>query len=62
MLIPHPLSAFPHYLPTGAGKTTLLDVLGGRKTSGIIAGELYVNQAPIEKKADKKAYLRVLVS
>lgn len=27
---------------SGAGKTTLLDVLSGRKTSGVIQGDIYV--------------------
>jgi ABC-type multidrug transport system ATPase subunit len=28
---------------SGAGKTTLLDVIGGRKTGGVIRGEMRVN-------------------
>jgi ABC-type multidrug transport system ATPase subunit len=43
---------------SGAGKTTLLDVIAGRKTSGTIKGDLYVNSAPIEM----KSYSRVIVS
>uniref|UniRef100_A0A7S2SDN1 ABC transporter domain-containing protein n=1 Tax=Mucochytrium quahogii TaxID=96639 RepID=A0A7S2SDN1_9STRA len=31
---------------SGAGKTTLMDVLAGRKTTGVITGEIYVNGAP----------------
>ena len=43
---------------SGAGKTTLLDVIAGRKTSGQIKGDLYVNGAPI----DMTTYSRVIVS
>ncbi|CAD7702122.1 unnamed protein product [Ostreobium quekettii] len=35
---------------TGAGKTTLMDVLAGRKTTGVIEGELLVNGYPKEQK------------
>mmetsp|Transcript_7924 Transcript_7924/g.14521 ORF Transcript_7924/g.14521 Transcript_7924/m.14521 type:complete len:1594 (+) Transcript_7924:169-4950(+) len=31
---------------SGAGKTTLMDVLAGRKTTGTITGEIYVNGSP----------------
>jgi ABC-type multidrug transport system ATPase subunit len=31
---------------SGAGKTTLLDVLSGRKSTGTIRGEMYVNGHP----------------
>lgn len=34
---------------SGAGKTTLLDVLGGRKTSGTITGDICVNGYPLDK-------------
>lgn len=43
---------------SGAGKTTLLDVIAGRKTSGTIKGDLFVNGAPIEM----GPYSRVIVS
>ena len=43
---------------SGAGKTTLIDVIAGRKTSGTITGDLYVNGAPI----DMTTYSRVTVS
>jgi ABC-type multidrug transport system ATPase subunit/ABC-type multidrug transport system permease subunit len=33
---------------SGAGKTTLLDVLAGRKTSGVISGDIMVNGFPKE--------------
>lgn len=32
--------------PSGAGKTSLLDLLAGRKTSGLIKGQLLINGAP----------------
>eukprot|EP00026_Physarum_polycephalum_P000651 Phypoly_transcript_00652.p1 GENE.Phypoly_transcript_00652~~Phypoly_transcript_00652.p1 ORF type:complete len:1280 (+),score=171.37 Phypoly_transcript_00652:231-4070(+) len=35
--------------PSGAGKTTLLDVLGNRKTSGTIKGQILINGAPRDK-------------
>mmetsp|Transcript_44322 Transcript_44322/g.70888 ORF Transcript_44322/g.70888 Transcript_44322/m.70888 type:complete len:1597 (-) Transcript_44322:46-4836(-) len=31
---------------SGAGKTTLMDVLAGRKTTGTVTGEIYVNGRP----------------
>lgn len=31
---------------TGAGKTTLLDVLAGRKTTGLIEGDIRVQVSP----------------
>lgn len=31
---------------TGAGKTTLLDVLSGRKTTGLIEGDICVQVSP----------------
>ncbi|XP_054822130.1 ABC transporter G family member 32-like isoform X2 [Prosopis cineraria] len=31
---------------SGAGKTTLMDVLGGRKTGGIIEGDIYISGYP----------------
>lgn len=31
---------------TGAGKTTLLDVLAGRKNTGVVKGDMYVNGVP----------------
>ncbi|RYH29131.1 ATP-binding cassette domain-containing protein [archaeon] len=31
---------------SGAGKTTLLDALAGRKTTGVIKGEIYLNGLP----------------
>jgi ABC-type multidrug transport system ATPase subunit len=31
---------------SGAGKTTLMDVLAGRKTQGVVTGELLVNGHP----------------
>lgn len=31
---------------TGAGKTTLMDVVAGRKTQGIITGDILVNGTP----------------
>ncbi|EQC30661.1 hypothetical protein SDRG_11716 [Saprolegnia diclina VS20] len=34
---------------TGAGKTTLMDVIAGRKTAGVIAGDLYVNGHPMDR-------------
>ncbi|KJE96294.1 ATP-binding cassette transporter sub-family G member 2c [Capsaspora owczarzaki ATCC 30864] len=35
--------------PSGAGKSTLLDVLAGRKTSGVIQGDLLYNNKPMTK-------------
>ncbi|EQC30659.1 hypothetical protein SDRG_11714 [Saprolegnia diclina VS20] len=35
---------------SGAGKTTLMDVIAGRKTAGVIAGDLYVNGHPMDRK------------
>jgi ATP-binding cassette, subfamily G (WHITE), member 2 len=32
--------------PSGAGKSTLLDMLSSRKTTGIMAGRVLVNQRP----------------
>jgi ABC-type multidrug transport system ATPase subunit len=29
--------------PSGAGKTTLLDVIAGRKTGGVVTGEILLN-------------------
>ena len=43
---------------SGAGKTTLLDVIAGKKTSGAIKGDLYVNGAPI----NMSVYSRITVS
>lgn len=36
---------------SGAGKTTLMDVIAGRKTGGIIEGEILVNGKPKENKS-----------
>lgn len=33
---------------SGAGKSTLLDVLAGRKTQGLIVGEIFLNGRPKE--------------
>ncbi|KDO24308.1 hypothetical protein SPRG_10383, partial [Saprolegnia parasitica CBS 223.65] len=40
---------------SGAGKSTLLDVLAGRKNTGVIKGNLYVNGQPLTK-ADQKRF------
>jgi ABC-type multidrug transport system ATPase subunit len=32
---------------SGAGKTTVLDILAGRKNTGVISGDIYVNARPI---------------
>lgn len=37
---------FSVQLCSGAGKTTLMDVLAGRKTQGVVTGELLVNGHP----------------
>ena len=42
---------------SGAGKTTLLDVLAGRKTTGTIKGEIFVNGLPV---IGDKAYMRTV--
>jgi ABC-type transport system involved in cytochrome bd biosynthesis fused ATPase/permease subunit len=42
---------------SGAGKTTLLDVLAGRKTSGVVKGDLFVNGA----KTEPATYSRIIV-
>jgi ABC-type multidrug transport system ATPase subunit len=34
---------------SGAGKTTLLDVLSGRKNTGVVKGETFVNGVPKEE-------------
>lgn len=36
---------------SGAGKTTLMDVLAGRKTEGLITGDIRVNGFPIHQKS-----------
>lgn len=41
---------------SGAGKTTLMDVIAGRKTQGIVGGEIYVNGYP----KDQKTWSRVV--
>ncbi|KAK1946642.1 ABC transporter G family member 36 [Phytophthora citrophthora] len=38
---------------TGAGKTTLLDVVAGRKTGGVIRGEIRLNDRPATERAIK---------
>ncbi|RHZ06263.1 hypothetical protein DYB31_007425 [Aphanomyces astaci] len=35
---------------TGAGKTTLMDVIAGRKTTGTIEGDLFVNGHPLDRR------------
>jgi len=40
---------------SGAGKTTLMDVIAGRKTAGVIEGEILVNGAP----QDAAVYKRI---
>uniref|UniRef100_A0A4W5M0M3 ABC transporter domain-containing protein n=1 Tax=Hucho hucho TaxID=62062 RepID=A0A4W5M0M3_9TELE len=35
---------------SGAGKTTLMDVIAGRKTAGVIDGDLVVNGHPMDRK------------
>jgi len=40
---------------SGAGKTTLMDVLSGRKTSGIIEGEIKIGGYP----KDQKTFARI---
>ncbi|OQS00507.1 ATP-binding Cassette (ABC) Superfamily [Achlya hypogyna] len=39
---------------SGAGKSTLLDVLAGRKNTGVIKGNLYVNGQPLTKLDQKR--------
>jgi ABC-type multidrug transport system ATPase subunit len=39
---------------SGAGKTTLLDVLGGRKTSGTVQGDIYVNGHIVDMKTFRR--------
>merc|ERR1711871_935339 len=34
--------------PSGAGKSTLLDVLAGRKTTGQITGNVWLNGKPLD--------------
>lgn len=33
------------YYQSGAGKTTFLDILSGRKNTGIVTGEIYLNDS-----------------
>jgi ATP-binding cassette, subfamily G (WHITE), member 2 len=35
--------------PSGAGKTTLLDMLAGRKTTGRLAGSVFMNGHPVDR-------------
>jgi ABC-type multidrug transport system ATPase subunit len=44
---------------SGAGKTTLLDVIAGRKTGGIIQGEVTLNGHPKDQGADAEPLLHV---
>ena len=45
-----------YFISSGAGKTTLLDVLAGRKTTGTIKGDMYINGKP----KDQKYFQRIM--
>ncbi|CAK4773836.1 unnamed protein product [Aphanomyces euteiches] len=49
---PHTLTALMG--SSGAGKSTLLDVLAGRKNSGTVQGELFVNGRPLTKQDQRR--------
>ena len=42
--------------PSGSGKTTCLDVLAGRRRTGTMGGEVYVNGRPLHHGRDTQAY------
>ncbi|RHY21908.1 hypothetical protein DYB32_009677, partial [Aphanomyces invadans] len=49
---PHTLTALMG--SSGAGKSTLLDVLAGRKNSGTVAGDLFVQGRPMTKRDQRR--------
>lgn len=46
----------------GAGKTTLLDVLSGRKNTGVVRGDMFINGQPKEEHHFRKINVRSVIN